>query len=271
MTACAIRRRRALRGAVVGLGMLLVPAAAPAGAEPKTPARAHEHVYRVRPGDTLGAIAQRYGVTVEALVVANHLPSQGVVIRVGQRLVIPSQPAPDRATAMTPLRAPRRVAALPPPPNLILRLPDFGDLLPLFLWPAPGPVTSSFGRRRSGWHTGIDIKGDRGVPITASAPGVVIASGFERRYGRVVKIQHINGFLTVYAHNDRNLVRVGDRVLTGQTIAAIGRTGRATASHVHFEIRHDGRVYNPLYLLALPPGLAVADANDTGDHEALHD
>lgn len=272
MTACAVRHRRVLQSAVVGLSLLLVPAAPPAGAEPKTPARTHEHVHRVKPGDTLGAIAQRYGVTVAALVAANRLPNESVAIRVGQQLVIPSPlRVADTPTATPAPRQRPRAVVFVPPPNLVLRLPDFGDRLPLFLWPVQGPVTSGFGLRRSGWHTGIDIKAGRGAPIAASAPGVVIASGFERRYGQVVKIEHVNGFVTVYAHNDRNLVRVGDRVLTGQTIAAIGRSGRATAFHVHFEIRHEGRTYNPLYLLAWPPALTVADVDDTGDHADSHD
>ena len=69
----------------------------------------------------------------------------------------------------------------------------------------------------------------------------------------MVKIDHDGGFVTVYAHNERNLVEVGEHVAAGQIIARVGRTGRATADHVHFEIRHEGRVYNPLYLLPLPP------------------
>jgi murein DD-endopeptidase MepM/ murein hydrolase activator NlpD len=148
-----------------------------------------------------------------------------------------------------------------------LSLPDFGDLLPLFLWPAEGRVSSTFGRRSSGWHRGVDIKAERGAPIMASAPGVVTASGVEPRYGRVVKIEHPNRFVTVYAHNDRNLVQVGDRVLTGQTIAVMGRTGRATAEHVHFEIRHAGLAYNPLYMLPLPPRVAVVEETDADDHD----
>jgi murein DD-endopeptidase MepM/ murein hydrolase activator NlpD len=158
-----------------------------------------------------------------------------------------------------------------PPPDLILQLPDFGDRLPLFLWPVQGPVTSGFGLRRSGWHKGVDIKADRGASIVASASGLVVASGIEPRYGRVVKIEHENGFLTVYAHNDRNLVRVGDRVLAGQTIAAIGHSGRATAPHLHFEIRHDGCTYDPLYLLNWPKAVAVVSARVSSQDDSSHD
>jgi murein DD-endopeptidase MepM/ murein hydrolase activator NlpD len=261
----ARRGRRVLQSAMVGLSLLLVPAEpSAAGTEPKTPAPTHDHVHRIKAGDTLSTIAHRYGVTITALVAANHLPHRGIVIRVGQQLVIPP---PLRIADLPPASPPRpRVVISVPPPKLMLRLPDIGDQLPLFFWPVQGAVTSHFGLRRSGWHTGIDIKSTRGTPIAASAPGVVIANGFERGYGNVVRIGHMNGFVTVYAHNERNLVRLGDRVMTGETVATIGRSGRATGDHVHFEIRYDGLTYNPLHLLTWPAGVAVVNA-----HESSHD
>lgn len=248
--------------ATVGLALLVVHAAAPAGAEPRSPI---ELVHAVRWGETLYGIGRLYGVTVNALVLANRLAGESAIIRAGQRLVIP------RSLAVLP-SAPRTAPPPPPPPlrppfNLVLSLPDFGDRLPLFLWPAEGRVSSTFGRRSGGWHRGVDIRAERGAPIMASARGVVVASGVEPRYGRVVKIEHHNRFVSVYAHNDRNLVQIGDRVLGGQTIAVMGRTGRATADHVHFEIRHAGLAYNPLYMLPLPPRVAVVEDLDSSDDD----
>jgi lipoprotein NlpD len=155
------------------------------------------------------------------------------------------------------------------PRGLELAVPDFVEAAPPFLWPVEGPVSSTFGRRRSGWHRGIDIKADRGTVVFAAAPGVVITSRTEYRYGRVVKIEHDDGYVTVYAHNDENLVRVGMRVAAGDPIATIGRTGRATTYHLHFEIRRNGSVYNPLYLLPLPPRVGqVEESDDPGEqHE----
>ncbi len=96
---------------------------------------------------------------------------------------------------------------------------------------------------------------------------MVVASGYERRYGRVVKIEHGNGFVTVYAHNDENMVEIGDRVVTGQRIAAVGRTGRATTHHLHFEIRRGELAYNPLYMLPLPRRNAHVEETDEEEHE----
>jgi lipoprotein NlpD len=259
VTPPAARHRRALGGAVVGLtAVLLAHAATQAPSQPGPPARVHE----VKPGDTLSAIAQTYGVSVAAIVAANRLPGDEVTLRIGQRLTIPPS-----VPAMAGARLPARRSPPRPPVTLVLAVPDFGDLQPLFAWPVDGAVSSTFGRRRSGWHRGVDIKADHGAPVLAAAPGLVIASGLERRYGRVVKIEHAHGFVTVYAHNDHNLVEVGEHVSAGQTIAVIGRSGRATAHHLHFEIRHGGLAYNPLYLLPLPPRVVLIDESEMVEHE----
>ena len=213
-------------------------------AAPSTPASVAIH--EVQRGETLRGIAKKYRVTVSSLVIANKLRGPRAKLTPGQRLAIP------RPGGGPTLRARRGPIDEPLPVSLVLSLPDFEDA-PAFLWPVAGPVTSTFGRRKHSWHRGVDIRAEPGTPIHASAAGVVIASGFEPRYGQMVKIEHDGGFVTVYAHNERNLVDIDDEVTAGQVIALVGRTGRATAEHVHFEIRYDGRVYNPLYLLPLPP------------------
>lgn len=149
----------------------------------------------------------------------------------------------------------------------MLGVPEWVETSPLFTWPVEGPVSSTFGRRRTGWHRGIDIKADRGTIVFAAAGGRVAESEVQPRYGRVVKIEHDGGFMTVYAHNEENLVEAGMRVAPGDPIATIGRTGRATAHHLHFEIRHDGSVYNPLYLLPLPPRVSQVEESDEAEEE----
>jgi len=139
---------------------------------------------------------------------------------------------------------PRRV-----PTRLYMASPEVKGQALDFTWPVDGRIISPFGKRHGGWHGGMDIKAEIGAPILAAAPGVVISSGQERAYGRIIRIEHDSGFVTVYAHNLENLVEVGDRVTGGTIIATVGRTGRATAPHLHFEVRHEGMVYNPLHLL----------------------
>jgi murein DD-endopeptidase MepM/ murein hydrolase activator NlpD len=221
---------------------------------------------------------------VAALVAANRLASERVVLRIGQRLTLPTS-APSRAVTAARTPAPTTPSAAraavvtrapsPPRPPVVTRgpralelaVPDFVDASPPFTWPVEGPVTSPFGRRRSAWHRGIDIKAERGAVIFAAAAGVVVTSAIEPRYGRVVKIEHDDGFVTVYAHNEENLVESGMRVSPGDPIATIGKTGRATAHHLHFEIRRYGAVYNPLYLLPLPPRVGQVEDSDDSDEE----
>jgi murein DD-endopeptidase MepM/ murein hydrolase activator NlpD len=228
-------------------------------------------VHVVAKGDTLGGIARRYGVTVKALIAANGLPGEKAKLKVGQRLQIvdasasPSTPTARKGSVSS--RTARNLREPRGPVNLVLAVPDFVDSSPAFLWPIDGPISSPFGRRRRGWHRGMDIKADHGAAVIAVAEGVVVASGVEPRYGRVVKIEHDDGFMTVYAHNDTNLVQVGDVVPAGQKIATIGRTGRATGWHLHFEIRRDGRVYNPLYMLPLPARVAGVEEADSAEED----
>lgn len=232
-----------------------------------------DRVHVIARGDTLAGLATRHGVTVDALVTANHLASDRAPLRLGQRLVVPpsevgARPEEGARRLRRPLPgAAANLREVRGPANLVLAIPDFIDQAPRFLWPSYGPITSPFGRRRRGWHHGVDIRGQYGDPVIAAAAGVVVVSRTEPRYGRVVKIEHDAGFMTVYAHNSENLVEVGDEVQAGELIGRMGRTGRATAEHVHFEIRRDGRVYNPLYLLPLPPQISRVDDIEPDDSD----
>jgi murein DD-endopeptidase MepM/ murein hydrolase activator NlpD len=271
MSAAAVLHGKRLGAATLGLLVAFGPALA--YAEPAAGPRTAQRVYEVKAGDTLTSLAKKYGVTVIAIVKSNKLPSPDAPLKVGQRLVIPMSDTASviarRATAShpgTPTRVPAPPGA-PPPARLALALPDFDPGAPQLGWPAEGPVISTFGHRRSGWHGGIDIKAPLGTPVQAAAAGVVVTAGVEARYGLVVKIEHTQGFVTVYAHNDVNLVEVGDRVDAGDLIALVGMTGRATTYHVHFEVRRDGLAYNPLYLLPMPPRIAQIDETAQRPHE----
>lgn len=125
------------------------------------------------------------------------------------------------------------------------------DRLPFGL-PAKGARrTSGFGprrdpyRRSSRMHNGVDFAGPVGTPIYSTGEGVVTFSARQRGYGIVVKIRHAFGFETVYAHLSKSRVKVGQRVARGDRIADMGNTGRSTGSHLHYEIRIDGKPINP--------------------------
>lgn len=115
-----------------------------------------------------------------------------------------------------------------------------------FMRPYYGNVSSRFGYRRSGNHTGVDFCGNTGDNIVAADSGTVSFSGWSGGYGYVVKIDHNNGYETYYAHCSKLYVKEGDVVKKGETIAALGSTGNSTGPHVHFEVRYNDEVQNPM-------------------------
>ncbi len=120
-----------------------------------------------------------------------------------------------------------------------------------WLWPLRyGVVSSEYGKRWGKNHQGIDIAADEGDGVYASANGEVIyASNTLRGYGNVVILRHDQKTTTLYAHNQRLLVKKGQRVSTGRKIATVGSTGRSTGPHVHFEIRGSKGPVNPRKIL----------------------
>ena len=115
-----------------------------------------------------------------------------------------------------------------------------------FAWPFSGTINSRYGFRHGRPHDGIDIGGDEGDTIAAAAAGEVVFEGKYGAYGNFIVIRHDNGFFTAYAHNEKNLVDMGDRVKQGQRIAKMGSTGNASGDHLHFEIRDSSGVYDPM-------------------------
>jgi murein DD-endopeptidase MepM/ murein hydrolase activator NlpD len=131
-------------------------------------------------------------------------------------------------------------------------------LVPTMMPVSGGWYSSNYGWRidpftgRRAFHEGIDFIAGHGTPIRAAAGGVVVYSGYHPQYGKMVEVEHGDEILTRYAHASKLLVRVGDVVMRGTKIAEVGRTGRATGTHLHFEVRERGAPQNPVQFLRLP-------------------
>lgn len=130
-------------------------------------------------------------------------------------------------------------------------------LVPTVLPVHAGWHSSNYGWRidpfsgQRAFHEGIDIA-HHGTAIQAAAGGVVVYSDFHPQYGNMIEIDHGNDLVSRYAHASKRLVKTGDVVLSGATIAEVGQTGRATGTHLHFEVRHRGVPQNPTQFLRLP-------------------
>ena len=128
------------------------------------------------------------------------------------------------------------------------------------LWPVRGEITSRFGPRESPYgdgpevHPGIDIKASYGVPVTAGGDGKVIFSGRDSGYGGLVVIDHGGEIDTYYGHLSAMYVREGQAIHRGQPIGAVGATGRATGTHLHYEVRVRGTPVDPQRYLARAGG-----------------
>ncbi|MFZ5827415.1 MAG: peptidoglycan DD-metalloendopeptidase family protein [Bacillota bacterium] len=200
------------------------PASVRKSATTMVPARGGgaRRVHQVRDGETLYRIAKRYGVPVADLQRANGLASD--LIRPGQLLQLPGMG--DR---------------------------DTGALLGhTYIWPVSAPVSSYFGLRWGRPHNGIDLAANHGDEVQASRSGEVLIAGTVPGYGETVILVHDDGSRTLYAHCSKLLVKSGQKVRQGQTIALVGSTGQSTGPHLHFEIIVNDQPLDPLLYLPKP-------------------
>ncbi len=223
--------------------------------------------HRVKSGEYLSSIANRYGVDYKELARHNGLRTNAV-LKPGQILKVPA----GRPPAAAPVRVAARGATVPLPqakptrpaprvaspktrtaarPAAVLPQPQpmTGNR---FRWPVRGRVISGFGAKPNGKHNdGINVAVPLGASVKAAENGVVAYAGSELEgYGNLILIRHANNWVSAYAHNDEVLVKRGDEVRRGQIIAKAGKTGTVSQPQVHFELRKGSQPVNPLKYLA---------------------
>ena len=185
--------------------------------------------HRVEPGQSAYRIAEAYDVPLIDLLDANGIADPSLV-RPGHWVWVPG------ATGTRPV--------VPPPGDLREQLSPVARRT--FLLPVRGKVGSSFRQRKSGFHRGLDILAPDGSEVRASEFGLVLYAGNRLRgYGNVIVLDHGEGITTLYGHLDEFRVESGDAVAAGQVIGTVGRTGNATTSHLHFEIRLEDEALDP--------------------------
>lgn len=193
----------------------------------------------VKKGDTIGKIARAYQAKEADIIAFNKLQPGGTDIVLGEEIIVPGGVKPT-PLAPPPVFRSNAIANIAAPPGSVEAPAGSG-----YLWPAGvRRITQYFGWR----HTGLDIGGKIGTAIYASRAGVVRTSicGWNGGYGCYIVIDHGGGISTAYGHASQLYVSVGQSISQGQTIAAMGSTGRSTGSHLHFEVRVNGVRRNPL-------------------------
>ncbi|GEM_PF-642022 len=231
--------------------------------------------HQVGEGDNLSTIAALYGVDLSDILEANGLGTDSV-ISVGRSLLVPGgrpgtptppptatptrvpptrTPVPPTPTPVPPTPTPRQAAALAPAAPTPRQATALAPAAPAptqpplpkgsgqLSWPVAGSITQHFG----GGHSGLDIAAPTGTAVRAAAGGrVVNLQQGEYDYGWYLVVDHGNGMKSLYAHLSTFSVKLGDAVGKGQQIGAVGSTGRSTGPHLHFEVRVNDRLVNPL-------------------------
>ncbi len=204
---------------------------------PKPKPQGIYHVVKVK--ENLFRIGKAYYVDYRRLARINRItdPAQ---IRIGQRIFIPGATRQLPVEIITPSKVTSKRPLKPKPK---------GKGKNGFVWPIRGKVTSKFGPRGKSFHDGMDISAPKGTPIRAIQKGTVLFSDKLRGYGNIVIIRHPGRYVSVYAHNRKNLARKGQRVVQWQVIGEVGSTGRVIGPHLHLEIRRNNVAWDPLYYL----------------------
>jgi murein DD-endopeptidase MepM/ murein hydrolase activator NlpD len=268
---------------------LIIPpravATAPVAAAPKAvataaPVAAAPSVHVVNRGDTLMSIAHRNRVPVAELAKANGIDANSK-LKLGQKITVPGaksaaapaavqpaqvaaaqpgavaapatkmatvEPAKEKARLAQATTTPEAAAAVTEPP---VKTAEATGALPTFRWPVRGRVVTGYGAKTNGKsNDGINVAVPEGTPVKAAEDGVVAYSGNELKgYGNLILVRHSNGYVTAYAHASELLVKRGETIKRGQTIAKSGQSGEVGSPQLHFEIRKGSSPVDPLQFL----------------------
>ena len=229
--------------------------------------------YQVGAGDTLAALADRFGISLDTIISFNDIKRERD-LKPGRELIIPnrsgiryvvrrgdslSRIALRHGVSLAALLDSNETESSAITPGQSLLIPDVGlsenarnrVLGQLFVRPARGRMTSGYGYRNDPFtglrkfHNGIDIANQRGTPVVAAMSGTVAKAGYNGNYGRYLILRHAEGFQTLYAHLDKALVTVGDRIRQGQQVGEMGNTGYSSEEHLHFSIFLNGAHVDP--------------------------
>lgn len=190
--------------------------------------------HKLARGETIWDLAIRYRVSMNDILVANHI-SDPYRLQLGQEIIIPG----STVTANT-------VKTIAEPGRDVVVASRTTSRTTGFIWPTQGNISSGYGPRWGRFHYGIDIAAKTGTPIIATAAAIVVESGWRTGYGYMVRLQHHDGWESLYAHASRLYVKSGQAVQQGQRIASVGQTGNSTGPHLHFELIFEGNHQNPL-------------------------
>ncbi|MDC7239483.1 MAG: peptidoglycan DD-metalloendopeptidase family protein [Spirochaetales bacterium] len=235
--------------------------------------------YRIKDGERLSAVSQRYGITMSTLISYNHLETINS-LNEGDVLLIPSVDGilysvqkNETLDDIIRTREIDKTELIRYNPYIALEdqelvvTPGQEVFLPgaslseeelrsrtgqLYIFPIQGRILTGYGNVKDSvtqiesFHNGIDIKGDTGDPVAASFDGTVISAGYNSSYGKFVVVDHRNGYQSLYAHLDTINVNRNDKVLQGEMIGRVGKSGYAPVTHLHFSLFKGKKSVDPL-------------------------
>ncbi len=241
--------------------------------------------YQVHAGDTLEQLARLAGFETDLVAAMNGL-SEDSALRQGQLIYLPVEPElritlgeedtmwslsrrydvdldflmayngisqPERLRTGTAIRIPASSNASANIEPVLAALASRKKINDPWQAPLQGVISSHFGTRKSGFHHGVDIAAEMGSRIHTVKSGTVTFADWKNSiYGYMVTVDHGNGFTSSYAHCSMLMVKVGEKVAAGKSLALVGETGNATGPHVHLELRKNGEIVDPMDYIPLP-------------------